>query len=373
MIGVPQRMNPGHPLVFDRGSVWSQKLFTCATGVKATVKTVSFNYNGTDNDMKNLAITSIKEKEYNDNASIPLWGVEDTGNAFKSDEINLIWGLISQGYEKKPNVTTIRASSLYLPGYAASGALSGGANDAYNIPAATFPIGAVNSAYCVSAGGVDCDSFTGNDYSGANNMAMWARWQNLTQDAESASTIPNLIWTDTAASAVVGTKGVLGPGNTAQENRVALFVIPTVQKIRYHYLYAIPALLTALLLALITFVALVVSCFRGIKIGRMRTHLHQISPGRIFTTFLYPGPSGMTISSKEWGRHLGIKQIDLAKDFPVAAEVLNAPEKGVLLTTYERSAHSTEGEVLIAHSHTRETSQGDIGYGFAQPQQYHSP
>jgi hypothetical protein len=96
--------------------MWSQKLFTCATGIRAIVKTVAFNYNGTDNDMKKLAVKSIKEKEYVDEASTPLWGVEDTGNAFQSGEINLLWGLISEEYEKKLNVTAIRALSLYLPG-----------------------------------------------------------------------------------------------------------------------------------------------------------------------------------------------------------------------------------------------------------------
>jgi hypothetical protein len=184
-------------------------------------------------------------------------------------------------------------------------------------------------------------------------MAMWARWQNLTRDANLASVIPNLIWTDTAASAVVGTKGILGPGSTAQQNLVSLRVTPTVQKIRYRYLYAIPALLVALLLALITFIALAVSCFQRIKVGRMRNHLHQISPGGIFTTFLYPGPNGMTMSSHQWGGHLGRKQIDLSRDNSVAAEVLQVPEKSIALTTYERWAHSTEGEVLIAGSLTR--------------------
>jgi aspartate ammonia-lyase len=58
------------------------------------------------------------------------------------------------------------------------------------------------------------------DYSGNYNMAVWARWQNFSQSAETVSLIPNLIFTDNAASAVVGTKGVLGPMNAAPSGAV---------------------------------------------------------------------------------------------------------------------------------------------------------
>jgi len=242
------------------------------------------------------------------------------------------------------------------------------------MPASDFAVGALGAAYCVSSGDGGCTEFSGQDYTGGTNMAMWARWQNLTNDAESASIIPNLIFTDTAASGVVGTKGVLGPGNAAQKNLVALPVTPTVQKIRYHYVYGIPAFISVLLLVLITFFALVVTCFRGIGFQRMRIHLQQISPGRIYTTFLYPGPGGMTMRSREWVNHLGRKQIDLSGDFPLAAEMMSAPEKGMVVTSFERGSdvHSAEGEVLMKGNHVREASQGDIGYGFPQPQQYHS-
>jgi len=95
MTGVPQRISPGSSLLFEKGSVWSQKMYTCASAVKATIKTVSFNYNGTQNSLKSLAVTDIKPKAYKDESAMPIWGVEDTGNAWSSEGINLIWGLLS--------------------------------------------------------------------------------------------------------------------------------------------------------------------------------------------------------------------------------------------------------------------------------------
>jgi hypothetical protein len=47
---------------------------------------------------------------------------------------------------------------------------------------------------------------------------MLVRLQNLSTSADLVSQIPNLIWTEVPASAVVKTKGVVGPGKTVTEN-----------------------------------------------------------------------------------------------------------------------------------------------------------
>lgn len=338
MHGVPQRQDPGSNLIFDAGSQWSQNLYACASAVKATIKTVSFVYNGTEGLLSSLTITDIQDKVYPDNSSMPLWGVENTGNAYEMMDLNLIWGLVSNSYENNPNVSTVRQSSLYLPGWF-NPALQGGPTlgDFENLPGSDFSVAALSTAYDVCTPGT-CTSSVVVDYSGESNVAMWARWQNLTQSAETASLIPNLIWTDTAASAIVGTKGVLGPGNTAQQNLVPLLVTPTVSKIQYHYPFAIPALLTALMLVLISLIALATMCFSGAGIGRMRLHLQQLSPGRIYTTFLYPGSGGLTMGTKEWRTRYGKKVVDLSGEFPAAADVLLPLEKGASVTEQERWA-----------------------------------
>lgn len=87
MHGIPQRQDDGDKLTFDSGSKWSMKLFTCASAVKASIKTVSFNYNGTESSLANLVVTDIEEKSYSDENDMPLWGVENTGNAYLETEI----------------------------------------------------------------------------------------------------------------------------------------------------------------------------------------------------------------------------------------------------------------------------------------------
>ncbi|KAK4246331.1 hypothetical protein C7999DRAFT_33294 [Corynascus novoguineensis] len=48
------------------------------------------------------------------------------------------------------------------------------------------------------------------DYSGQTNLALKRRWKDLSRSADTVAKIPNLIWTDLAANAVVGTKGLAG-------------------------------------------------------------------------------------------------------------------------------------------------------------------
>jgi hypothetical protein len=338
---------------------------------------VSFNYNGTDDVLTSLKVVNITDKSYSDEKDMPLWGVENTGNKYYENDISLIWGLVSSAYEDNQNVSTVRQPSLYLPGYDAGVLASGNSNLGFqNLPGSDFYQGAMYTAYSVG-GNSPSTGTAAVDYSGEVNMAMWALWQNYTLSPERAAIIPNLIWTDNAAAAVVGTKGVLGPGNAATQNLVPLPVTPTNSVIKYHWPFAIPALLAVLLLILITLVAGVTVCFRGAGIGRMRLHLQQVSPGRIFTTFLYPEHGGMTVRSKDWNRQLGKKVIDISGAYPTAADAMTTfpPEKKVRVTAYPRSASdevSAEGERFLGSpGHARETSQGDIGgYGFASPQQY---
>ena len=372
MHSAPQRQDAGDPLTFDSGSRWSQKLYTCATAVKASIKTVSFNYNGTENLLKSLVITNITEKSYNDESTMPLWGVENTGNSYYENAISLIWGLVSSEYESNPNVSTVRQPSLYLPGYDGDSSTTDTANTLgfENLPGSDFYVGAMYPAY--SVGGYSSSLEPSVDYSGNVNMAMWALWQNLTKSADTASLIPSLIWTDNAASAVVGTKGVLGPGNTAQRNLVPLAVTPTVSRIKYHWPFAIPALLVALLLLIITVLAITTALFHGAGFVRMRRHLQQISPGRIYTTFFYPEDAPMTLSSKDWSKQLGGKEIDLSGAYPMAPEAtIMPPEKNARVMTYQCETSEENDRFLGSPGHVRDTSQGDIGgYGLAPPQPY---
>ena len=361
--------------MFDSGSRWSQPLYACATANKASVKTVSFSFNGTDDSVDKLNITKIQKKVYANEKSKPLWGVENTGNAYDLNQLKLVWGLLSSQYEGNQNISTVRQESLYLPGWGSLDAKLYGIYTS-NMPATDFYTGATGNSYEIGL-----TNTVDMDYTGDTNMAMWVRWQQLSKSPQSATTILNLVWTDYAASAVVGTKGVLGPQNAATQNLVSIPVTPTRLLIKYHYLFGIPAFLAALGIILVTIVAFVVLILGRGGISRMRSHLHQTSPGRIFTTFLYPMPGGMTMSSRDWTKQMGKRRIDVSGDYPLATEGMRGPEKGLRVAEYERSVsevYSAEGERFLAGNgqmspnpgHTREQSAGDIGGHGLHPQPY---
>jgi len=309
--------------------------------VKATIKTVSFNYNGTKPLLSNLVVTDIQDKVYPDENSMPLWGVENTGNAYYTEDLNLVWGLVSSKYENNPNVSTVRQPSLYLPGWVDpdwDGTASELTENFENMPASDFSIGALYTAYGIS----DTSSSGAIDYSGETNMAMWVKWQNLTRSAETASLIPNLVFTDTAASAIVGTKGVLGPGNTAQQNSVNILVTPYVEKIQYRIPFAVPAIVVLLILILATMIALLIACLSGTSLTHMRLHLQRVAPGRIYTTFLNPDAKVLNMRPRDWSKRFGDRGIDLSGEFPRASDTCADPnaDADADAIMFEKSAHS---------------------------------
>lgn len=329
MHGISQRQDSGPHLIFNSGGNWSQPLYSCASAVKATIKTVSFSWNGTDAVLQNLVISDIQDKIYQENDDMPLWGVENTGDNFALGEINLIWGLISPTYADHENVSSVRQSSLYLPGFPS---ISIGTIFPDNLPGAEFSLEAMQVAYNVDSGSLpSSETFQTTDYTGTSSMAMWALWQNVTASAQTASIIPTLIWTDVAASTVVGTKGVLGPGNAASSNTVPILVMPSVLAVKIHYLFVIPAFLAALGLVIVIIAGIASLVFGQDNLDRMQLHFQQLSPGRIFTTFLYNDQGVMTIKSKDWSKRMGGRMIDLSGQFPVAdvveSSLLQSPGK----------------------------------------------
>jgi len=276
---------------------------------------VSFTYNGSEEALTNLVITDIEEKTYANKDSIPLWGVENTGGVYRNSGINLIWGLISPEYEGNLNVSTVRQESLYLPGFYFSPVTSQRAIYEDNLPGSEFYAGSMSTAWTVSGSRLG----SGVDYSGSNNIAVWARWQFLSQNAETVSLIPNLIFTDNSASAIVGTKGILGPMNVAKTNIAPIQVTPIVQKIRYHYPFAIPAFIVAFALLMLSVAGLVLAIL-GKRIERLRSHLWKVSPGRIFTAFMYPESDPFMLKSKEWSEKMGAQVVDLSSNVAKPAE-----------------------------------------------------
>jgi hypothetical protein len=292
--------------MFEGGSKWTAPLYTCASTVKASIKTVSFHMNDTAQDLGlgSLTITDAHDKEYTETSGMPLWGVEDSGLAL--DGISPVWGIISPEYSKFPNISVVRQPSLYLTGTSDSlaatslGGIAGG--DYQNMPGSDFPMAAMNSVYSRDL----------LDYSGSSSFAMSIRWLNMSRTPENAGSILNLIWTDMAAQGVVGTKGVLGSDNAGLPNETTQITIrPIVHKIKYHYLFGIPAFILAATLLGIIVAAIISAATRRSGLALFQKRLHQSSIGRIVLAFQYPEQSSMKIPSKKWNQTMGRTEVEL--------------------------------------------------------------
>jgi hypothetical protein len=287
---------------------------------------MTYNGTGGSGDLSNLAITNIQDKIYGSESEWPLWGVENI-EGFLAGDGNLIWGMVSSEYETNPNVSTVRQPYLYLPGFVGLDAtiLGAAGGDWENLPGSDFVSSALATAYCVSTGGEDCG--TGPDYSGQTNLALFARWQGLTSSAETASLIPNLIFADTAASLIVGTKGVFGTGTSGLQNNkaagsssVVVPVSPIVSRVRYRLPFAVPAILTLFLLLLATLLACAAAAFSGASLARLRLRLRQTSVGRAWTIFLGTPGADLRAGSAEWNARFGARVVDLSGAEPLLGE-----------------------------------------------------
>jgi hypothetical protein len=308
--GVAQRQTAGSPLMFDDpGSRWSIPLYSCATGVKATIKTVSFRFNGSD-DLSGLKVGGISPKTYLDNSSKPLWGVENTRQLLR--DVRPLWGLVSPESARKLGLSTVRQEHLWLPGTGELGTLST-IPDTQNLPGVDFYTTALAGTYDVS-GGAAGGFF---DYSGSASYSLLRQWQQLSQTTTGTARVLNLIWTDIAANYVLGTRSLAtfpGNGSNSEHADTIVLSIPVVfydSRVRFHLVYGIPAFLTLLMTALVCAFAVGSIFLQGSGPRRMTIFLNWTSTGRIFTSLgqdseevailLSPKPSKNWI--EEEGRH----------------------------------------------------------------------
>lgn len=310
MRGAAIRLDEGSSVLFDAGSRWRVPLYTCATAVKATIRTTSFLLNGTSG-LSSLSVVSTRPKEYPTNESLPVWAVEESGRI--ASQFTPIWGLIGPDYEKYPNMSVVKKDSLYIPGYVGFETAQLGNFMSGNLPGSDFPPRALVSTYSDLEGSVSSSRTT---YSGFANLPLYVRWQEYSRSPQSAARIPNLIWTDLAASAVLGTKSSLG-GRAESFGSVPIAVHPLRNQIKYRWLFGIPAFIVLLLCIAIAVFAFVTFVFHRHNFTKLRKHLQQTAAGRILTGFVYPEGSNLATPPPAWNQTVGRNQIDLGGDSPL--------------------------------------------------------
>lgn len=178
-----------YPLTNDLGTRWSIPLYSCATAVKASIKTVDFKLNGAS--LSDLRVQAVKDKAFADGTDKPVWAVESTN--MKLNDGTPLWGLVDPKATIPINVTTVEREHLWLPGIVKPG--QQGYIDVENMPSIDFPILALSLTGRIGEtrtsqmlfGGWDFTSGTGSfdlsDYSGKTNAAMFRKWRELAVDA----------------------------------------------------------------------------------------------------------------------------------------------------------------------------------------------
>lgn len=303
MYGAPRRSDGSTSLTLDQGSEWTSPIYSCATAVKATIKTVNFRINGTLG-LPSLTVSEINDKKYSREDEMPTWAVEDSGMSLA--DARPLWGIISPEMRNAPNMSFVQKESLYLPGFAYGEIGSGPFSTSENLPGTSVGSDCLDSIYSMNP---QSENGYLREYSGRSNIAMYAKWQQLSSSEKSAGKIVNLIWTDIAASAFVGNKGRMGSKQTGSAESTQMPIRdrarPLVRRIKYKYVYGIPSFIVLALWLAIT-VSLLIYKFSGkANMATLRSQLNRSSPGRLLTAVLLKEEAALTMKTKLWSSTLG--------------------------------------------------------------------
>ena len=321
--GAATRKNGHDSLIFEPEAWYTQPIYSCASTVKANIKTVQSKYNSTVGDarsrssgpdMRASTVQSIKAKEYPDKESMSLWGAETVN--FVVHDLTHLWGLVSPEHRYNANLTTRRTAQLHLPGK--GGTRSAEIMGYQFIPGTSGPANVLAGVYADSVSDLCGGGIV--DYSGSSNMAMLSKWREYSKNETTLSRIMHLIWTDIAANMLVGTrnwntKSNLPPNLQKRDGVAQLEETPVCG----HHLRAPDSLqvvlcnsslLSLALVALITIAALLLMLFGGGTPSRVDYYLKHLSSGRLLVAAKYPAED-KEAPTKVWIKQVGRRQSDL--------------------------------------------------------------
>ncbi|KAH8692249.1 hypothetical protein BGW36DRAFT_348467 [Talaromyces proteolyticus] len=289
LYGNPQS-GASNPLVFEPMRVYTQNIYVCATALRQKVKTINFLANGTS-DVSQLHVTSITDKVYTDNSSMPMWAIENSN--WTIEDVAPVWGMVDKRFENTTGFDTLRAEQFYLPA-TSNKAVSGLGSATDSLAQARAFQEALYSIYPYQGAG-------NNFFSGSDNLALSRVWSELSSSPITAATIIDLIWTQIVATATVGIKTV----TTDSSNNNGRSATPYVHGIAYHWPYAIPAFLVLVVLLGIMCLAFFVSLTSRFSLRILRQLLNQTATGRIATSLLYPTVADPAAATKTWAATAG--------------------------------------------------------------------
>lgn len=336
---------------------------------------MTFQFNGTG--LIALNITSAAPKEYANPASVPVWGVETLPESFGFTTTQPLWGILgnsstysssSSSYAKMDNFSTVNQPSLYLPGFMDDSfyPISAGWAQSFttitqNLPSLNFYSKALQNALGIISPIYQANltqRMGGTDYSGYTSLALFAKWQSLSQSETSAKTIIDLVWTDYAANAVVGTRGWglstaesgRGDGTVPSENlQVSNTEVPVTvyrQVILYRMPFAVPAfiVLGALVAVLVVLLTLVARRKTGTK--KMREMLEATSVGMIVAKAMWPEKMKQEDRTKSRFKMVRSKTVEIA-EYEILAPASVGEEEALSPSNLKAHKEKTDGNTKV--------------------------
>jgi hypothetical protein len=306
MFGVAISDDEPESIPFTVGEIVHQPIYTCASSVKATIKTVQFALNGTAS-LENLSVTQVVDKTYANTSSEPIWGVERPVLPTNVSNINLMWGLVNSSYINDSEIATIQAPALYLP---QAHFLTDTSTFKDSMASASVFTSVWNSVIDEAAFIAGASVAGLPSYSGDIQYSLYLKWRNLSSTPEGAATIYNLIWTDIVASAVVGT-------NTGLEGSMTREVQKYHNVVSYdNLLFAIPAFIAMFIWLALFVVAVALLLLGRVSGGLLRHYLNQTSLGRAVYDATHRDEDTGTFTAKKWAIKVGDKAITLREYQP---------------------------------------------------------
>lgn len=325
MLGAPQQKGQQSVVLFEPGTAYVQPTYGCASVVRAVIKTVSFRFNGTG--LVDLKVMDIRDKEYENEQAWPTWAVENAGQRLRDGPP--LWGIVAPDQrDNLQNMSHLQKPDLWLPGYLDT--LSLGqlpVSTSQNLPGVDFYSRALGVAYSIGFSG----SKSVFDYAGTTQLGVYNKWANMSKTPEDAAKIINLVWTDVAANAVVGSKGwftnpvSLSKRNSDGDQQILVPVNQYSRSVRYHLAYAIPAIIVLAIFAVVVCVSFVMTIFGQSGPNKINVFLMKTSVGRVMASLLTSDDCAAAAPTKAWTERSGQMRIDLTGNIPRGANLIQLP------------------------------------------------
>lgn len=293
----------------DPGTNWTQPIFSCAAAVKASVKAVVFQVNGTA-QVSNLVVQSVEDPSYNSTDSMPIWAMEMPSPPRNISQLSPFWGPVLASNRDNPDIKTLQRHNFYLP--AGASAVFGSLSSLDALAGAEAPFGVFGPLFTPGGSLFSSSSSTMADYSGATSWPLFMKWNALGRSADTAGKIVDYIWTDLMANAVVSSKSALSSTDATIFPRPATrFVLST----SYDWKYAVPALVFAAIYILLFLGSALMMITRKAGFGSMRFVLNQTAAGRAMTTERYQASGEADRgNTKLWAEARGDEPMRLNKE-----------------------------------------------------------